>query len=224
MIPLLVVLKQADVGSALVLGAVGIMIAIGRGVSLRFLGMLLGGAVLLLPGFLKLLAPYQRERLSSFIDPYSDPLGSGYSVIQSVIAVGSGQLFGRGLGHGTQSQLRFLPERHSDFIFAALAEELGFIGAAIVLFCYLALLMRLIKIAKSSPDLFGSLITVGVFTMITFQVAVNIGMNVGLIPITGITLPLISSGGSSLIATAVSLGLVQSVGRRIKPEVSIEIH
>jgi len=223
LIPLILVIKQPDLGSALVIGAVGVIIAFSAGISLKFLGMLFGGAVVSFPLIFTLLKPYQRERLSSFINPYADPLGSGYAVIQSVIAVGSGQLFGRGLGHGTQSQLRFLPERHSDFIFASLAEELGLIGTLLVLGCYLVLLARLLRISQQARDSFGSLVVIGVFGMILFQVTVNIGMNLGLLPITGITLPLISSGGSSLIATAISLGFAQSVARRRKPPQTIEI-
>ena len=223
-VPLLLVFKQPDLGSSLVLAAAGLSIAFMGGISLRAFALILAGIVVLLPLTGSLLKPYQRERLVSFLDPYADPLGSGYSVIQSVIAVGSGQIVGRGLGHGTQSQLRFLPERHSDFIFASLAEELGIVGALVILGCYLALFVRLLRICRQANDSFGSLIAIGVFSTIFFQMTVNIGMNLGLLPVTGITLPLISSGGSSLLATSASLGLAQSVARRTRPQETIEIH
>ncbi len=222
-VPLVLVFKQPDLGSALVIGALGLFIAVAGGMSLKFLGILFFFITISFPVFFQFLKPYQQERLHSFINPYSDPLGSGYAMIQSVIAVGSGQVFGRGLGHGTQSQLRFLPERHSDFIFASLAEELGLVGSLAVLGCYLLLLLRLLIIAKGASDSFGSLVVLGVFGMIFFQVMENVGMNLGLLPVTGITLPLVSSGGSSLLATIISLGLVQSVARRPKTTQTIEI-
>ena len=161
----------------------------------------------------RFLKDYQRARVLSFLNPYSDPLGTGYNVIQAVISVGSGKFFGRGLGRGTQSHLYFLPERHSDFIFASLAEELGFLGASLLLVFYFLLLFQILKIAKNAADDFGFLIVTGVFSHLSFQILVNIGMNLGLLPITGITLPLVSTGGSSLLATMVSLGLVENVGR-----------
>lgn len=223
-VPVFLVLKQPDLGSALVLIVIGISIAFAAGMSIRIMVSSLIIFALLTPMIFQLLQPYQQDRINAFIDPFSDPLGSGYSVIQSMIAVGSGKLFGRGLGHGTQSQLQFIPERHSDFVFAALAEELGFIGAMIVLASYALLLNYLIKMAREIKDTFGKLITIGVYSMILFQVVVNIGMNIGLLPITGITLPLISSGGSSQLAVMMSLGLAQSVARKRKSPKTIEIH
>ncbi|HKZ34994.1 MAG TPA: FtsW/RodA/SpoVE family cell cycle protein, partial [Patescibacteria group bacterium] len=167
--------------------------------------------LLVLPGIWFLLREYQKQRIFSFLNPYADPLGTGYNVIQSTIAVGSGQLFGRGLGRGTQSRLQFLPEYHTDFIFATLAEELGFFGSILLLFLFFFLIFHVFETARSAPNTFGVFIAIGVGAMILFQVCVNVGMNIGIIPITGITLPLVSYGGSSLLATLISLGLVASV-------------
>lgn len=130
-----------------------------------------------------------------------------------MIAVGSGQIWGRGLGWGTQSHLRFLPERHTDFIFASLSEELGFLGGLFLVLAYTLLLGRILKVAKETRDPFASLVCLGVFSMIFVQFLINVGMNLGLVPITGITLPLVSYGGSSLIATLMSLGIVENIGR-----------
>lgn len=223
LLPVLLVFNQPDLGSSLVLIAIGISIALAAGARAQWLAAAGVLTVVISPLVFGILKPYQQDRLRAFFNPFSDPLGSGYHVIQSVIAVGSGQLVGRGLGHGTQSQLRFLPERHTDFIFASLAEELGFVGAIVVLGCYAVILTRLIRAVDRKTDLFGNLILVGVFAMIFFQVTVNIGMNIGIIPITGITLPLLSQGGSSLMATLASLGLATSVTRSRRKRAAFEI-
>lgn len=154
---------------------------------------------------------YQRVRITAFLNPLTDPLGSGYNVIQSVIAVGSGRLLGKGLGMGTQSRLQFLPARHTDFIFASLTEEWGLLGAGILLLLFGILLWRVLRIAFSCRDKAGSLLGIGVFMLLLTQVVINVGMNVGAAPITGLTLPLVSYGGSSLLFTFISLGLVHSV-------------
>jgi len=145
---------------------------------------------------------------------WSDPLGKGYNVIQSTIAVGSGELFGRGLGRGTQSRLQFLPEFRTDFIFAFIAEEMGFVGSMLILSLYLFLLFCCLKLAFMADSSFSFLIILGVVSMFLFQTVVNIGMNIGVLPITGITLPLISYGGSSLVATLISLGMVASCAKK----------
>jgi len=210
---ILLIFKQPDLGSSLVVLAiwVGILFAVGLNFKLFAVCCLLFAVCS--PLVWRFLKDYQRARVLSFLNPYSDPLGTGYNVIQAVISVGSGKFFGRGLGRGTQSHLYFLPERHSDFIFASLAEELGFLGASLLLVFYFLLLFQILKIAKNAADDFGFLIVTGVFSHLSFQILVNIGMNLGLLPITGITLPLVSTGGSSLLATMVSLGLVENVGR-----------
>lgn len=158
-----------------------------------------------------LLQDYQKDRLILFLDPDKDPLGGGYHLIQSRIAIGSGQLTGRGLYQGTQTQLHFIPEQHTDFIFSAIGEELGFIGCLFVLFIFWLLCLRLVIIAQNAKDNFGSLLAIGVLSMIVFQTVVNIGMNIGLAPITGIPLPLLSYGRSALLANFLAIGLVESV-------------
>ncbi len=158
-----------------------------------------------------LLKDYQKDRLILFLYPDKDPLGGGYHLIQSRIAIGAGGLWGRGLNQGTQTQLSFIPEQHTDFIFSAVGEELGFIGAFAVLLIFWLICLRLVIIAQNAKDNFGSLLAIGVLTMIVFQVLVNIGMTIGLAPITGIPLPWLSYGRSALLTNFVAIGLVESV-------------
>lgn len=161
--------------------------------------------------FWKLLKPYQKDRLILFLNPDQDPLGGGYHLIQSRIAIGSGGLWGEGLGHGTQTQLNFIPEQHTDFIFSAVGEELGFVGCLAVLFVFWFICLRLVLIAHNAKDNFGSLLAVGVLSMIVFQVMINIGMTIGLAPVTGIPLPWISYGRSALLTNFIAIGIVESV-------------
>ncbi len=182
----------------------------------RWVGALTFGVLNLLSGQLGqlawgLLKPYQRTRLLIFMDPSQDPLGSGYHLIQSRIAIGAGGLWGRGLMQGTQTQLDFIPEQHTDFIFSAVAEELGFVGTAVVIGLLWFLCLRLILIAQDAKDNFGSLIAIGVLAMILFQAVVNIGMTIGLAPITGLPLPFLSYGRSALLTNFIAVGLVESV-------------
>lgn len=209
----LFIFKQPDLGSTLTILAIWVVLLFASGISLK--NMLVIGLLVAIAGPLSwfTLASYQKQRIVGFLAPGSDPLGNGYNLIQSQIAVGSGQLIGRGLGRGTQSRLQFLPEFRTDFIFAAIAEELGFIGSFIILSIYLTLLIFCLKIGAEAFDRFGFLIACGVSAMLCFQVLINVGMNIGIFPITGITLPLISYGGSSLIATLLSLGFVASVAK-----------
>lgn len=204
---------QPALGSTLTVLAIWLSIIFVGGMKLSHLFLMFFSGCSLLPIIWRTLADYQKKRVLAFLNPRGDPLGGGYHLIQSRIAVGSGRIFGKGLGQGTQSHLRFLPEFQSDFIFAALAEELGLLGSLILIVCYFLLLWRILKIAKNSKDKFALLITVGVFFMLFFQIFVNISMNIGLVPITGITLPLVSYGGSSLVATLISLGLVESIAK-----------
>jgi rod shape determining protein RodA len=164
--------------------------------------------------FWGLLKDYQKMRLTGFLNPEKDPLGSGYHLIQSRIAIGAGELKGRGLFHGTQTQLNFIPEQHTDFIFSAIGEELGFIGCIGVLFVFWIICLRLVIIAQTANDNFGSLLAIGVLSMLIFQVFVNIGMNIGLAPVTGIPLPFLSYGNASLLSNFIGLGLVESVANR----------
>ncbi len=158
-----------------------------------------------------LLKDYQKDRLILFLDPDKDPLGGGYHLIQSRIAIGAGEIWGRGLHQGTQTQLNFIPEQHTDFIFSAIGEELGFIGAIFVVISFWLICLRLVIIAQNAKDNFGSLLAIGVLAMVVFQVLVNIGMTIGLAPVTGIPLPWVSYGRSALLTNFISIGLVESV-------------
>lgn len=208
------VVLQPDLGTAAILVAIWAGTSFIAGVPIKHLLFLLFLGIISLPLGWYLLAPYQRTRIYAFLNPQADPLGSGYNVLQAIIAVGSGQVFGRGFGRGPQSQLRFLPERSTDFIFASLAEEWGLLGVGILLTLFFILLFRIFRVASRARDGFGALLCAGVFFMLLSQIVINIGMNLGVMPITGLPLPLISAGGSSLVVTLLSLGLVESVALR----------
>lgn len=205
------IFKQPDLGNALVYLFTFISLEIINGIPFVYLIGISFSLGILMPGIWLFLKQYQKVRLLSFINPYADPIGAGYNAIQAIIAIGSGQLTGLGLGRGTQSHLLFLPEYHTDFVFASLGEEFGFLGALFVIFFYLILFVRILKISNSCEDSFGKVLSIGIFTQLFIQVFINIGMNIGLLPITGITLPLLSYGGSSIVSTFVGLGLVASV-------------
>ncbi len=218
-VPLGFVFLEPDLGGTLILAAVGAGMILVRGVPWKQLviaAALVGVAVptLVWPQ----LAPYQKQRLLTFLDPAADPLGSGYQVLQSRIAIGSGGLFGKGYQQGTQSQLGFIPEQHNDFIFPVLAEEGGLIAALLLLALYGLLFWRLLGMAADCPEDRDVLIITGTSVLVGFQVLVNIGVAIGLAPVTGITLPLMSYGGTSLISTLLVLGLAWTVHRdRFKP-------
>lgn len=214
---------QPDLGSTLVVLSIFIGSILFSKISFKQFLVLVLPALLLIPLFWFLLHDYQRMRMVHFLKPYSDPLGEGYNLIQSKIAVGSGGFLGRGLGRGTQSHLAFLPERYTDFIFASLAEELGFIGSLAVVVLYLILFLRILKIAFLAKERQYFLLTITLFFYLFFQTVVNIGMNIGFMPITGITLPFISYGGSSLLTTMISLGILENVSRRNSPDSFLEI-
>jgi rod shape determining protein RodA len=208
---LLLIFKQPDLGTTLTILFIWIVMLLSSNISALKILMLAALGALVTPVGWFFLRGYQKERFMSFLSPAQDPQGIGYNVIQSTIAVGSGQLSGRGLGHGTQSRLQFLPEFRTDFIFASIAEELGLLGSLIVIVLYLLVFYFLFRILARSGDRFGELITIGVAAMLFIQIIVNIGMNAGVMPITGITLPLLSYGGSSVLTVLISLGLVSSV-------------
>ncbi len=212
-LPAFLVLQQPDLGSALLIGAIWLGIVFLK-INWRQIAFLALFFLVVGLGGWSVLKDYQQQRLWSFLNPTADPLGSGYHLIQATIAAGSGRLFGRGFLRGTQSHLHFLPERHNDFIFASLCEELGFLGAFFLLLVYFLLLCQILKTAKNIDDEFGALICAGVFSLLLAQIVINTGMNLGLLPITGLTLPFISSGGSSLLALSACLGLVGSVARQ----------
>lgn len=207
------IFRQPDLGTTLTVGFIWVSLLIASNISKFKLFLLSIFGVISAPLGWLFLQEYQKQRLISFLFPNHDPLGVGYNVIQSTIAIGSGQLLGRGLGRGTQSRLQFLPEFRTDFIFAFIAEELGFIGSFIVLILYSIIFFILFRVLSLTSDRFGELIIIGVVGMLFFQVIVNIGMNIGLLPITGITLPLLSYGGSSMITTLISLGLISSIAK-----------
>ena len=216
-IPLLLVLKQPDLGTSLTYTPILIAGLFLGGINLRQALILSTCGLALVAGVWssgKLLKPYQKARLTSFINPDNDPRGTGYQLLQSKIAVGSGGVWGKGAEKGTQTQGDFLPIPHADFIFAAFSEEHGFVGALLVLLLYFLILMRLIQNAQTAADLPGSLIIMGIVAVLTFQIAVNVGMVIGFMPVTGIPLPLMSYGGSSVLFTFLALGVAMNVRMR----------
>ena len=216
-IPMILVLIQPDLGTTLTYAPILVAGLFLGGINLRqSLILITVGAVLVGGAWSsgKILKPYQKARLTSFIDPGNDPHGAGYQVLQSEIAVGSGGVWGKGLEKGTQTQGYFLPIPYTDFIFAAFSEEHGFVGAFFILLLYFLILMRLIQNAQTAADLPGSLIIMGFVAVLTFQIAVNVGMVIGLMPVTGIPLPLMSYGGSSVLFTFLALGVAMNVRMR----------
>ena len=213
-VPFLLVVRQPDLGTALVLIPVVAAVLVGVGVRLRVLGAFaLAGLAALPLGWLAL-KPYQRDRLLVYLDPFRDPLGTAYNVIQAKIAIGSGQLLGKGVSGATQSRLAFLPERHTDFIFAVFAEMWGFIGCLVLIVAYGLLVLRGFEIAASTRDPRGRVLALGVTVVLAAQILINLGMVTGLLPVVGIPLPLMSYGGSSMVASLMGLGLLLSIRMR----------
>jgi rod shape determining protein RodA len=213
--PLFLVMVQPDLGTSLVFAAILAGMLWMSGASLKWLGLLAGAVVAFVPfAWNYLLLDYQKERLTSFLNPKPDITGSGYQLYQSQIAVGSGGWFGRGLTNGTQAQGDFLPVQTTDFVFSVLAEELGFIGAMVMFVLFTLLLWRLIVAAWRCRDPFGTLFAAGLASMILFQLIVNVGMVMGIMPITGIPLPFVTHGGASLVSLAIGLGILQSINIR----------
>ncbi len=212
---LVLVMLQPDLGTSLVFAAVLAGMLFMSGASLRWLGLLAAvGAAMVPLAWTNVLHDYQRERLLSFLSPTPDIQGAGYQLYQSLIAVGSGGLTGKGLTNGTQNQLNFLPVQSTDFVFAILAEELGLIGALVLFALFAALLWRILLCGWRARDPFGLVFASGLATMILFQVIVNVGMVIGVMPITGIPLPFVTHGGASLISLALGLGVLQSINIR----------
>lgn len=206
------IIMQPDLGSAIILTGIWFGLILLSGTKKRYIFALVGSALLIaIISWFFLLKDYQKDRLLTFINPGHDPLGAGYNVTQSIIAVGSGQMLGRGLGFGSQSQLHFLPEAQTDFIFSVIGEELGFIGVNILLIVYTVLLWRLVHIAKNCTNDFSAYTVLGVALLFLFQMVVNIGAAIGLLPVTGVTLPFVSYGGSSILINMLLIGIVESI-------------
>jgi rod shape determining protein RodA len=215
LLPLALIAKEPDLGTAVTLIPVFVAIAYLAGMRMRILGIVLLAIVLAAPvAWMFVLRPYQKSRISTFLDPSQDAKGAGYQQIQARITVGSGGLSGKGFRKGTQGQLRFLPVAHNDFIFSVLAEEQGFAGVLVALGLYLFVILRALEAARLAKDRLGSYLVLGVLASFSFQVMYNITMSAGLAPVKGLTLPLMSYGGSSMIATLAGFGLVLNVRMR----------
>jgi rod shape determining protein RodA len=213
-VPFVLIIKQPDLGTALLLFPVLTVLLVGAGMPLRLLGGLGLAGLSAMPLVWLAMKDYQRERILVFLDPFRDPLGSAYNVIQAKIAIGSGQLLGKGVAGATQSRLAFLPERHTDFIFAVFAETWGFVGCLVLLMCYTLLLLRGFDIAASAREPVGRLVALGVTALFATQVLVNVGMVTGLLPVVGVPLPLMSYGGTSMLVSLTALGVLLSVRMR----------
>lgn len=215
--------RQPDLGNALIYIGVVLFTLVVFGFPLWWFLVGIAGVGIAIPFLLRILHEYQRQRIFTFLHLYNDPLGTSYNAIQAIIAVGSGQFFGKGLGQGTQSGLKFLPERHTDFLFATLSEDLGFIGGFIVILCFCFLFYRLYSIFIQSEKTFDKVFITSVFVLLLLQFFINVGMNIGLLPIVGVTLPFMSYGGSSLLSNAIILGLVSSISSTIRKKHMLEI-
>jgi len=213
-LPLGLILKQPDLGTALVLMPVLVVGAFLAGLQWKHAAAILLIGLLMLPVAWRVLKPYQKERVTSFLHPENDAKGSGYQVLQSKIAVGSGGFWGKGFGNGSQNQLGYIPVRYSDFIMAALAEEQGFKGVLVCLGLYMALLLRLVQNAQRAKDRAGMFLVMGVAAALGFHVVVNVAMVIGAMPVTGIPLPLMSYGGSATLFVFLAIGLVMNVRLR----------
>jgi len=213
-LPAAFVLKQPDLGTVIAIGMAAGAVLLVAGLRIRWIVGVLVVAALAAPSIWSQLKPYQQRRILTFMDPGSDPLGAGYHVIQSKIAIGSGMLQGKGYMSGTQNRLNFLPEQHTDFIFSVFAEEWGFLGAFLLLSLYTALLIRCFIVASRARDSFGVLLAAGLTAGIFCQVIVNIGMATGSMPVVGITLPFLSYGGSSMLVCLMSIGMLMNISMR----------
>ena len=213
-IPIGIVLRQPDLGTAAVLGLTILFMLAAARLPQRYWWVLLLIVVISAPLAFANLKPYQRTRVETFLTPTKDPFGAGYNVIQSIIAVGNGGVFGQGIGQGTQSQLEFLPVAHTDFIFAGIAEATGLVGSTLVIALLASLCIRALLIAQRSTDRFGLFLAIGIGSLWLVQFSINIAMNLGLAPVTGIPLPFVSHGGSALVMNFIALGLLQSIAIR----------
>lgn len=210
-VPFLLILKEPDLGTGLILIPIFLSMLYVWGFSPRGLLGLIGSGLLASPIFFHFLKEYQQNRLLVFINPNLDPLGAGYTIIQSKIAIGSGGLVGKGFMGGTQNQLKFLPERHTDFIFGVIGEEGGFLASILVIVLFWVIIRRGYQIVAQTPDRFGSQLACGVTTMLGFQAFMNLGMTMGILPVVGVPLPLVSYGGTSILMTMMAIGLLLNI-------------
>lgn len=215
-IPTVLILLQPDLGTSVILVLIALSIFFSCKLNWKQILVFVLTVAIVLPVGWYTIHDYQRQRLLTFLNPTADPYGTGYNVTQSIITVGSGGVTGRGFGQGPQSQLNFLPVAHTDFVFAGFAEATGFVGGIIMVLIFLILIYRILYIAKKARDNFGSLLAMGIATMLFLQIVVNIGMNIGLMPVTGVPLPFVSYGGSSLLIVMISMGILQSIYYRHK--------
>lgn len=214
-LPAVLIFFEPDLGSSLIVMIIWFGLVLLSPVRRTYIAILLAGALLAAGlGWQFVLQDYQRERVQVFLQPDSDPQGQGYNVRQAKIAVGSGQLFGRGLGQGVQSGLRFLPEKHTDFVFAAASEEIGLVGSMSIVVLFVILLYRLLGIMRRARDDLAMYIAGAVLFLFAAQITINIGMNIGLLPVTGIPLPFLTAGGSSMLVTAIALGIAQNIAKQ----------
>jgi rod shape determining protein RodA len=214
LLPALLIIKQPDLGTALLILLISLSIFLFLGIAWKTLFVSLGGLILSLPLLWFVLKDYQKKRILIFLQPESDPLGAGYHILQSKIAVGSGGFWGKGFLNGTQGQLRFLPEQHTDFAFSVLAEEWGFIGSLLVVTLFLLLILWALNISRQSKDRFGMVTALGICCVFFWQSLINLGMVVGLVPVVGVPLPFISYGGSSIITNLIGIGLLLNIHMR----------
>jgi len=213
-ISMALIFKQPDLGTAILVMGIFLVMLYTSGIALRLFFGLLGILAMLMPLAWHFLKAYQKDRLLVFLDPSRDPLGAGYTITQSKIAVGSGQLLGKGWLAGTQNQLNFLPERHTDFIFSVIGEEWGLLGGIFLIYCYSVIIYCGFKIARHNKDIFGQLVAIGIVSILGLQVVINIGMVMGLLPVVGITLPLISYGRTSLMVFAILIGFLLNLSKK----------
>lgn len=217
-LPGAMVFAQPDLGSSLVFAAIWLGMVVVAGANWKHIFGLIGAGLVAVPFvFLGLVSDYQRERIHLWLDPERDPLGAGFQALQARIGIGSGGVFGKGLTHGTQTQLDYLRTQTTDYIFSVLGEELGFLGAMVLFLLFALLLWRGLRAAELSRDMFGRLLATGIVASILLQTFINVGVNVGLLPVTGIPLPFVSQGGSSLITLFIALGILQSILLRHRP-------
>ena len=214
LVPMMFIYLQPDLGTSILLGLLFLAMLFSGGIKIQYILSLIITGLLSAPFIWSLLKEYQRNRLLVFMNPNLDPLGAGYTIIQSKIAIGSGGLFGKGFISGTQSQLNFLPERHTDFIFSLIAEEWGFMGSAILLILLFLLMHRIVHIAYRVKEPFARFLCVGVFAIFMLHVGINIAMTIGMCPVVGLSLPFISYGGSNLVINFMLLGIVLNIQRR----------